>query len=169
MEIIEDKTSFTKFLGIFTGQNKLDDFMIDQIEVRQKAIRKNLSKKLSLAYNYSIHELMAEIELFIEDNEDDYLVKNDVQSLKAIEDELRRNYIISDSKVHSIAQKKNGKNLPVDSRKLTKYEVIEIETYRFLNKYGYDIELKNDEPKYQDTMASEILRIVEYINSSKIF
>ena len=169
LEIIEDKTSFTKFLGIFTGQNKLDDFMIDQIEVRQKAIRKNLSKKLSLAYNYSIHELMAEIELFIEDNEDDYLVKNDVQSLKAIEDELRRNYIISDSKVHSIAQKKNGKNLPVDSRKLTKYEVIEIETYRFLNKYGYDIELKNDEPKYQDTMASEILRIVEYINSSKIF
>lgn len=169
LEIIEDKTSFTKFLGIFTGQNKLDDFMIDQIEIRQKAIRKNLSKKLSLAYNYSIHELMAEIELFIEDNEDDYLVKNDVQSLKAIEDELRRNYIISDSKVHSIAQKKNGKNLPVDSRKLTKYEVIEIETYRFLNKYGYDIELKNDEPKYQDTMASEILRIVEYINSSKIF
>ena len=42
LEIIEDKTSFTKFLGIFTGQNKLDDFMIDQIEVRQKAIRKNL-------------------------------------------------------------------------------------------------------------------------------
>ena len=29
LEIIEDKTSFTKFLGIFTGQNKLDDFMID--------------------------------------------------------------------------------------------------------------------------------------------
>ena len=97
------------------------------------------------------------------------LENKDNKLKKAIEDELRRNYIISDSKVHSIAQKKNGKNLPVDSRKLTKYEVIEIETYRFLNKYGYDIELKNDEPKYQDTMASEILRIVEYINSSKIF
>lgn len=47
--------------------------------------------------------------------------------------------------------------------------MIEIETYRFLNKYGYDMELKSNEPKYQDTMANEILRIVEYINSSKIF
>ncbi len=169
LEIIEDKTSFTKFLGIFTGQNKLDDFMIEQIEVRQKAIRKNLSKRLSLAYNYSIHDLMAEIEMFIEDNEDDYLVEDDVLDLKELAEELKRNYIISESKVHNIAQKKAGKNLPVDSRKLTKYEMIEIETYRFLNKYGYDIELKNDEPKYQDTMASEILRIVEYINSSKIF
>lgn len=169
LEIIEDKTSFTKFLGIFTGQNKLDDFMIEQIEVRQKAIRKNLSKRLSLAYNYSIHELMAEIEMFVEDNEDDYLVEDDVLDLKELAEELKRNYIISESKVHNIVQKKAGKNLPVDSRKLTKYELIEIETYRFLNKYGYDIELKNNEPKYQDTMASEILRIVEYINSSKIF
>ncbi len=169
LEIIEDKTNFTRFLGIFTGQNKLDDFMIEQIEVRQKAIRKNLSKRLSLAYNYSIHELMAEIEMFIEDNEDDYLVEDDVLDLKELAEELKRNYIISESKVHSIAQKKTGKNLPVDSRKLSKYETIEIETYRFLNKYGYDIELKSDEPKYQDTMANEISRIIEYINGSKIF
>ena len=34
LEIIEDKTSFTKFLGIFTGQNKLDDF------THNKAIQK---------------------------------------------------------------------------------------------------------------------------------
>lgn len=169
LEIIEDKTGFTKFIGFFTGQNKLDDFMIEQIEVRQKAIRKNLSKKLSLAYNYSVHELMAEIELFIEDNEDDFLVEDDVLDLKELAEELKRNYIISESKVHNLAQKKAGKNLPVDSRKISRYEMIEIETYRFLNKYGYDIELKSDEPKYQDTMASEILRIIEYINSSKIF
>lgn len=169
LEIIEDKTNVTKLIGFFTGQNKLDDFMIEQIEVRQRAIRRNLSKKLSLAYNYSVHELMAEIEMFIEDNEDDFLVEDDVLDLKELAEELRRNYVISESKVHSIAQKKSGKNLPVDSRKISKYEAIEIETYRFLNKYGYDIELKNDEPKYQDTMASEIMRIVEYINSSKIF
>lgn len=169
LEIIEDKSEFSKFLGIFTGQNKLDDFMIEQIEVRQKAIRKNLSKKLSLAYNYSIHELIAEIEMFVEDNEDDYLVEDDVSKLKELAEELRRNYIISESKVHNIAKTKAGKNLPVNSKKISKYEMIEIETYRFLNKYGYDIELKSNEPKYQDTMASEISRIIEYINSSKIF
>ena len=168
LEIIEAKTSFSKFLGFFTGQNKLDEFMIEQIEVRQKAIRKNLLQKLNLAYNYSVHELLAEIELFVEINEDDDLVEEDVLELKQIGKELRKNYIISESKVHSIAQKKSGKNLPVDSRKVSKFEMIEIETYRFLNKFGYDIELNSDEPKYQDTMANEISRIVEYINSSKI-
>lgn len=168
LEIIEEKNGISRLIGFFTGQNKLDEFMIEQIEVRQRTIRKNLSKKLNLAYNYSIHELMAEIEMFIDDNEDDLLVENDVENLKTLADELRRNYIISDSKVHSIAQKKSGRMLPADTRKLSKYEIIEIETYRFLNKYGYDVELKNDEPKYQDTMASEISRIIDYINSSDI-
>lgn len=106
-----------RFIGFFTGQNKLDDFMIDQIEIRQKAIRKNLSKKLNLAYNYSVHELMAEIEMFVEENEDDSLVEDDVYELKDLAEELRRNYIISESKVHNIVRKKTGKNLPVNSKK----------------------------------------------------
>lgn len=170
LEQKEDEINLiTRFIGFFTGQNKLDEVIIEQIDVRQKAIRKNLSKRLSLAYNYSIHELMAEIEMFVEDNDDDYLVEDDVKTLEDIAENLRRNYIISDSKVDSIVKKKEGKNLPLNSRKISKCEAEEIETYRFLNKYGYDIELKNDEPKYQDTMASEIARIVEYINSSKIF
>lgn len=169
LEIIEDKSALIRFIGFFTGQNKLDDFMIDQIEIRQKAIRKNLSGKLNLAYNYSMHELMAEIEMFVEENEDDALVEDDVLDLKELAEEIRRNYIISESKVHNLVKKKSGKNLPVNSKKLSRYEMIEIETYRFLNKYGYDIEMKTNEPKYQDTMANEISRIVEYINSSKIF
>ena len=45
--------------------------MIEQIEIRQLAIRRTISKNLSLAYNYSIHELMAEIDMFNKENEDD--------------------------------------------------------------------------------------------------
>jgi hypothetical protein len=169
LEIIEDKSAFNRFIGIFTGQNKLDDFMVEQIGIRQRAIRKTLSRKLSLAYNYSIHELMAEITMFVDENEDDELVEDDVMELKALAEELRRNYVILESKVQSIIEKKEGKNLPLDNKKISKSEIIEIETYRFLNKYGYDIEDSVKEPKYQDTMANEIARIVEYINSSKIF
>ena len=168
-EIIEDKSAFSRFLGIFTGQNRLDDFMIEQIEVRQTAIRRTLSKKLSLAYNYSIHELMAEIQMFVLENEDDELVENDVIDLKAISDELRRNFVVLETKVQSVVFEKEGRNLPLDSRRISKMEIIEIETYRFLKKYGYDRpRIARDEPKYQDTMASEITRIVEYINSAGI-
>ncbi len=170
LEIIEDKSPIKKFFGIFTGRNKLDEFMIEQIEIRQKAIRRTLAKRLGLAYNYSVHEFMAEIKMFIDENEDDELVVDDVTDLKALEEELRRNFIILDSKVQSIIDEKIGRNLPLDRSKLSKAEVIEVETYRFLNKYGYDKASDNEkeEPKYQDTMASEISRIIEYINSSGI-
>ena len=168
-EIIEDKGTFSRFLGIFTGQNKLDEFMLEQIEVRQTAIRRTLSKKLSLAYNYSIHELMAEISMFVSENEDDELVEDDVMDLKAMGEELKRNFVILETKVQSIVFEKEGRNLPLDSRRMSKMEIIEVETYRFLKKYGYDgSQIAKDEPKYQDTMASEISRIVEYINSAGV-
>ena len=169
LEIIEDKGTFSRFIGIFTGQNKLDDFMIEQIEVRQRAVRRTIARKLSLARNYSIHELVAEIEMFIRDNEDDELVEDDVMDLAELKEELKRNYVVIDYKVESIIEKREGKNLPLDKR-LSKRAVIEIETYRFLNKYGYDVSTPGfvEEPKYQDTMANEIARIVEYINSADI-
>ena len=169
LEIINDKTTFERFIGFFTGRNKLDEFMIDQIDIRQKAIRKTLAKKLSLAHNYSIHELIAEISMFIDDNEDDELVERDVLNLKKMSEELKRNFVVSDFKVRSIVDEKEHKNLPVEKRKLSKQEVIEVETYRFLNKYGYDISPDDkEEPKYQDTMSHEISRVIEYINSSSI-
>ena len=171
LEIINEKSAFERFLGIFTGKNKLDDFMIDQIEIRQNAIRKTLSTKLSLAYNFSIHELMAEITMFVRDNDDDELVENDVSDLKAIAEELKKNFVILDSKVENIIETKESRNLPLATkRRMSKMDMIEVETYRFLNKYGYDISRHNDEePKYQDTVASEITRIIEYINSANIF
>lgn len=170
LEIIEEKGTFSRFIGLFTGKNKIDDFMIEQIEYRQRAIRKTLSRKLSLAHNYSIHELMAEITMFVNDNEDDELVQDDILDLKALAEELRRNYIILESKVQSIVEEKEGKNLLYDNRKMTRRETIEVETNRFLNKYGYNNYNRfiEEEPKYQDTMTSEIGRIIEYINSSNI-
>ena len=140
LEIIEDKGNVERFLGIFTGQNKLDDFMIEQIEVRRTAIRKTLSKKMSLVH------------------------------LKAMEEELKKNYVILESKVNTIVEEKEGRNLPIKDKRISKREIIEIETYRFLNKYGYDGNYFYDEeePTYQDTMTGEINRIIEYVNSSDI-
>ena len=166
--IIEEKSAIKRIIGLITGRNKIDGYMLEQIEVRQKAIRKTLAKKLKLSKNYSIHELIAEIEMFREDNEDDELVEDDVADLMALEQELRRNFVIADSKVEEIIEKKEAKNLPIDLKKVTKQELIEIETYRFLNKYGYDIPEEATAPVYQDTMSSEINRIIEYIESSKI-
>ncbi len=168
LELLEDKNGFSRFIGIFTGRNKLDEFMIEQIDVRTKAIRRTLSKKMTLTHSYSIHELIAEIRMFIEENDDDELVEDHIGDLEALEEELKRNFIIIDSKVKDIVERKEGKNLPVTDKKLSRRELIEIETYQFLHKYGYDITNIEEEPEYQNTVASEISKIVEYINTSNI-
>ncbi len=54
------------------------------------------------------------------------------------------------------------------SKKISKKELIEIDTYRFLNKYGYDKSNDIKEPEYQDTLANEIKRIVDYIKTSGV-
>jgi len=168
MKIIDEKGTFVRFIGVFTGQNKLDEFILDQIELREKAINRTLARRLSLANGYSIHDMVATINMFDKDNEEDELVKDEVKVLNELEEELRRNFIISNSRVQDIVDTKEGKNLPIEGRKINKKEFIEIETYRFLNKYGYDIEKVEEEPQYQDTMANEIKRIIKYIESSNI-
>lgn len=169
LTIIEEKSPIEKLMGIFTGKNKLDEIMVEQIEIRQNAIRRTLSQKLSLANNYSIHEIVALMQIFIKENYDDNLILDDVSDLEQLDRELRSNFVILDTKIESIITEKEGKNLPLDNKKITKKEALEIDTYRFLNKYGYDIKKENDaDIKYQDTMSSEIARIVEYINSSNV-
>lgn len=168
VEIIEDKNKFQRFIGRFTGKNKLDATMLDQIKIRQTAIKKTFKAKMLLSYNYSIHELLAEIEMFIKENEDDELVLEDVSHLRKIKDILKKNFVIADSKVNRIIEQKMGKNLPVVAQKISKKELIEIDTYRFLNRYGYDRSNDRKEPEYQDTLANEIKRIVEYIKTSGV-
>ena len=53
--------------------------------------------------------------------------------------------------------------------KISKKELLEIETYKFLKKYGYDFVNKNEELVYNDTMANEINAVIEYIKSSNVF
>lgn len=167
-QIIEEKSFISKIFGVFTGQNKLDEFILEQIEIRQNAINRTLSKKLRLDYNYSIHELLAEIRMFINENYDDDIVAEDILILKDLENQIKKNFVIIESKVKDLMEEKESKNLPI-SNKVSKRELIEIETYRFLNKYGYDLGEKSDtEAVYTDTTAKEISRIVEYINTSEI-
>ena len=82
--------------------------------------------------------------------------------------ELKKNYVIVEPKVQAIIQRREGSNLPLNKR-MSKIEIIEAETFSFLRKYNYDVvDGGEPEPEYQDTMANEIARIVDYINTSKI-
>ena len=114
--------------------------------------------------------MVAKLRMFIRENDDDDLVKDTVEEVKNIDNELKRNFVINDTRVETIIFAKEGKDMPVDNnKKLSKMEQLEVDTYQFLNKYEYDFkdDIAKDE-KYQDTLANEIAMIVDYINSSNI-
>ena len=90
LELLEEKSGFSRFFGIFTGRNKLDEFMIEQIGIRKNAIKRTLSKRMTLTHSYSIHELIAGIRMFIEENDDDELVEENISDLEALEEELKK-------------------------------------------------------------------------------
>lgn len=170
LRIIEKKGIFNKFIGTFTGRNKIDNFVKNQIEYRKMAIKNTLSKKVKLTQNYNIDELMAEITMFINDNKDDALVRKDVLYFQALAQELRKNYDVLENKVQTIIERREGKNSLYDKRKVSKKEIMELETHKFLNKYGYNTYDISDEEicEYRDTMPSEIDRIIEYIKASNV-
>lgn len=169
VDLIENKTGIIKFLGIITGRNKMDEILLDQIEIRERAIHRRLSQPMSLADNYSIHEMLADIKMFLVENKDDELVENDCKKLEAIQRKLEDNFVIESRKIDEIIDQKENTKLPMRLEKVSKKELLEIETYKFLKKYGYDFINKTEELKYSDTMANEINAIIEYIKSSNVF
>ena len=168
LEVLDSKPLFSRIIGIFSGSNKADEIAREQILVRKQAIRRKTSEKLLLARNYSIHNMVAKIRLFIRDNFEDETVEDTCEEVQELENELKRNFVINDTRVEEIVRKREGLDLPLD-KNLSREEEKEIETFRFLRKYEYDmIDENNTEESYQDTLASEISRVIDYISSTNI-
>ena len=166
---LECATFLKKFIEIITGKSKIDEIKKEQIEFKRKEIKRVFQEYWGVEKNYSIHNMVATIDMFLEDNANDTeLLEDEMNELKRIRDELYQNFVIKDEKVKKIIDEKQNKLLPVDTRKISKQEQLEIESYRFLSKNGYDNinDAKKEEAKYANTMAHEIKRITDYIDAS---
>ena len=166
---LECATFFKKFIEIITGKSKIDEIKKEQIEFKRKEVKRVFQEYWGVEKNYSIHNMVATIDMFLEDNANDTeLLEDEMNELKRIRDELYQNFVIKDEKVKKIIDEKQNKLLPVDTRKISKQEQLEIESYRFLSKNGYDNinDAKKEDAKYANTMAHEIKRITDYIDAS---
>lgn len=166
---ISCSTFFEKFIGIFTGKSKIDEVKKEQIEFKRKEVKKVFNEYWGIEKIYSIHKMIATINMFLEDNSGDFeLLQDEINELKRIKDELYKNFEIKEERIEKILEEKQNKLLPVDTKKISKQEELEIESYRFLSRNGYDkIEKsKKEDSKYSNTMAHEIKRITDYIDAS---
>ena len=97
----------------------------------------------------------------------DSLAKRVEADVKGKQQEMQKTWT-EEKKLKDIINEREGRNLPIDER-VTREELIEIETFRFLKKYRYDQkEDHSPEVEYQDTTANEIFTIIDYIKTSNI-
>ena len=162
---LEEISGFKRFVGKFTGRNKLDEIRKMQIKVEEKQIKRTISTHLEIDVKYSIHEMLAYIDMFCLDNEEDELVEDDIEKLMEVRKLITKTFSVSEDRVNEILEQKRKNYLPVEAKKISKEERMKIETYRFLNKNEYDrIQTDKRQLQYIDTTPDDMNRLIRSIN-----
>lgn len=166
IEEIDTKTTMQKILIFLAGKKDIEEFKIFENEYKIEKIEEKLAQEFSIEKNYSIHEILAYITMFKDDNmslEDEY-IQNILKKLAIVESTIQYNFEVDIDKIAEIILEKSYKNLPVpkDIRNMKELQKIEYETDAFLKQYGYDTINDIINKKYPDTVAKEIKKIIDY-------
>lgn len=166
IEYIDTKTAMQKILIFLAGRRDIEEFKIFENEYKIEKIEEKLTQEFSIEKNYSIHEILAYITMFKDENmyiEDEY-IQNVLKKLAIVESTIQYNFQVDIDKVAEIILEKSYRNLPVakDMKSMKELERIEYETDAFLKQYGYDTINDIINKKYPDTVAKEIRKIIDY-------
>ncbi len=166
IEELEDKTSMEKIAVVLSGQKDIEEFKVCEAEYKIEKIEEKLSQSLSIEKNYSIHEILAYIVMFKEENkenEDEYIEKI-INKLTIVEETIEINFSVDVDKVAELILSKSYNKNPIGKKAKTMRELEKIEyaTDAFLKQYGYDTINDAASKKYPDTVAKEIKKIIDY-------
>lgn len=180
-EELEARTSVEKIAILLSGKKDAEEFKIYENEFKIEKIEEKLKQSFSIEKNYSIHEILAYILMFKEENEkkendEEYEDKKDdkeeieeyiedvIQKLVVVEKVIEVNFTVDVDKVAEIISEKSYNKLPIGkkARNMKELEKIEYATDAFLKQYGYDTINDVITKKYPDTVAKEIKKIIDY-------
>lgn len=166
IEYIDTKTTMQKILIFLAGKRDIEEFKIFENEYKIEKIEEKLAQEFSIEKNYSIHEILAYITMFKEENiyRENENIQKVLQKLAIVESTIQYNFQIDIEKVAEIILERSYKNLPVakDVKNMKELERIEYETDAFLKQYGYDTINDIISKKYPNTVAKEIKKIIDY-------
>lgn len=133
--ILNSKNIFSKFFGKIDGSTAIKQ---DNINFKRFVINDKLTRSSVIKDNIDLHSVLADIELFMEDNKYNDLISNEIGQLNTINKYIYDNFDINSDKINKFVLNRKQCFLPVLTRKLTKSETLKHETIKYLNKQGYN-------------------------------
>lgn len=165
-EQLEKMGFFKKFLAKITGRTKIINEEKEHLQDAKNKIS-DRQKRLSLIskpqYKYSIHKILADIYIYIEDIKDIAEFQEELNEIEDIKRYIIENYKIDSDKVEKLIEYKKRNCLPqVIDKKITKLDKMRQQYNDFLVLHGY---IKNDDYQKLPSINEKNL----YENLSKNF
>ena len=168
---INNKSGLKRFFGKLIGQDKTDDFARKLIQEKKNAMSKKLNgdNNVDLNKTYSIHEMLAEIDLYVSLNGADEEMKNGVETLLKLRKGITTIFRVDEDKIKQIVQNARNENLPmaIQNEKLTKQQRMQRETQSWIRQNGYDktqeVNIRTEISQPRDNLASRLHALSNYI------
>lgn len=173
---LNNKRGIIKVIDKITGQNKVDEVKKEQINKQKQAVQSTLNNiksdnEISTTTRYSIHEIISKLDKYIEDNTDNAKLKEDLQEMISLRENIGQVFNINETQVKSLIGSQNLKQLVlIEDKKIDKLTKVKIESERWIIENGYATkdkkDIKDELRKSEDNIEYDIMKITSHIELS---
>lgn len=133
--ILNSQNIFSKLFGKIDGSTA---FKQENINFKRFVINDKLNRSSIIKNNIDLHSVLADIELFMEDNKYNELISDEINQLNDINKYIYNNFDINSDEINKLVLNRKHCFLPAITHKLTKAETLKHESIKYLNKQGYN-------------------------------
>lgn len=134
-DILNSKNIFSKLFGKIDGSTAIKQ---DNINFKRFVINDKLNRSSIIKDDIDLHSVLADIELFMEDNKCNDLISDEIGQLNTINKYIHNNFDINSDEINKFVLNRKQCFLPAITRKLSKAETLKHESIKYLNKQGYN-------------------------------
>ena len=157
---IINRSGFLRLIDQLTGRTELNRVILEQLDVREDHINeKNMSIREELRTDYSIHHMIAQIDLFVEENEKNK-DKFDLSKIKKLRNQIGEIFMLEEDKIEVAKKGIIGSSLPMviaDKKNISKEERVIAEAIAWLTRYGY-LNRDNEKQNLAEDVPTEFLQ-----------
>jgi len=140
-----------KLFDRITGQDKVHSAEIEQINIKQTAIQNKLaSARKESRQDYSVHEMLSDVDVYIDRNKDIEIVEDDLQQLQTFRSQITEYFGVDEQKIQRISTEKpaltESENTPsktsffnkIFGNKQKQMQEIRSNTKQWISENGYE-------------------------------